>query len=147
MRAPSRRTCTRPPPRIACLQDGAGAYGDPRPGNDRYAIGLDETPVREDGSLVEPSELAAAAERTTEYVSNRLPGLEPRPVDVRHCWVTRLPWGDDGLAAWEVGGLVFVAGNNLFKHAPALGRALAAAAVGDGLPADLRPEARLGQSR
>jgi sarcosine oxidase len=136
-----------PPPRIACLQDGAGAYGDPLPGNDRYAIGLDETPAREDGSLVDPDGLAAAAERTTAYVAERLPGLEPRPVEARHCWVTRLPGGDDAFAAWEVGSLVVVAGNNLFKHAPALGRALAAAALGDGLPTDLQPEARLGQSR
>ena len=31
----------REPAPLACLQDGAaGAYGDPLPGNDRYAIGL-----------------------------------------------------------------------------------------------------------
>jgi sarcosine oxidase len=43
---------------------------------------------------------------------------------------------------WELGALRFVAGGNLFKHAPALGRALA----GD-MPRDLRPEARLGAAR
>jgi sarcosine oxidase len=37
-----------------------------------------------------------------------------------------------------------MAGNNLFKHAPWLGSALAQAAVGDGLADDLRPGARLG---
>ena len=37
-----------------------------------------------------------------------------------------------------------VAGNNLFKHAPRLGRSLAAAAVGEELMPALRPEARLG---
>jgi len=135
------------PPRLACLQDGAGAYGDPLPGNGRYAIGLGETPVREDASLVDPSGLAAAADRTTAYVAERLPGLDPRPVEARQCWVTELPWGGDAIGVWELDRLVLVAGNNLFKHAPALGRALAAAALGDGLPADLRPEARLGQSR
>jgi sarcosine oxidase len=41
-------------------------------------------------------------------------------------------------------GLLFVAGNNLFKHAPALGRALARAAIGDGLTATLRPQSKLG---
>lgn len=54
-----------------------------------------------------------------------LPGLNPDPVGYRHCWVTRLPWSDDGLAVWDHQGAVFVAGHDLFKHAPALGRALA----------------------
>ena len=79
-------------------------------------------------------------------MAGALPGLVPEPVDVRHCWVTALPWGDDGMAAWEAGGLVVAAGNNLFKHAPALGRALAAAALGDGLREELRPEAQLGRA-
>ncbi|MDQ4129568.1 MAG: amino acid oxidase, partial [Actinomycetota bacterium] len=39
----------------------------------------------------------------------------------------------------------FVAGHNLFKQAPRLGRALAAAAAGEELMSDLRPEARLGE--
>jgi sarcosine oxidase len=111
----------REPALLPCLQDGtAGAYGDPLPGNDRYAIGLGDT---------DP----------TEYVAEHLPGLDPRPVETRTCWVTELPWGYDGLAVWEAGALRFVAGNNLFKHAPALGHLLAADALDD-----LRPEARLG---
>ena len=56
-----------------------------------------------------------------------------------HCWVTELPWGHDGLAVWEAGAVWFVAGNNLFKHAPALGRRLAGGEV-----EELRPEMRLG---
>ena len=36
--------------------------------------GLGETPVHEDGSLLEPSGLAAAAERTSTYVGRALPG-------------------------------------------------------------------------
>ena len=111
----------RDPAPLACVQDGAhGAYGDPLPGNDRYAIGLGDR---------EP----------TDYVAERLPGLEPRPVGTRTCWVTELPWGHDALAVWEVGALVFVAGNNLFKHAPALGARLAGGVIGE-----LSPEARLG---
>jgi sarcosine oxidase len=58
--------------------------------------------------------------------------------------VTELPWSTDGIAVWELAGLVVLAGNNLFKHAPALGRALAAAALGDGLKEILHPEAKLG---
>jgi sarcosine oxidase len=133
------------PARLACLQDGsAGAYGDPLPGNRFYAVGMDDTPVHEDGSLLDPSGLAAAAERIDAYVGRALPGVEPRASHARHCWVTEVPWSPDGMAAWEADGLLFVAGNNLFKHAPALGRALAAAAVGDGLAAILRPQSKLG---
>ena len=54
-----------------------------------------------------------------------LPGLDPRPVDHVHCWVTRLPWGDDGVGIWSEDGLTALAGHNLFKQAPALGEALA----------------------
>lgn len=133
------------PDRVACLLDGeTGAYGDPLPGNGAYAVGLGETPVHEDGSVLDAAALAGAQAETDAYVARALPGLEPRPIDVRHCWVTELPWSTDGLAAWESGGLLFVAGNNLFKHAPALGRALARAAVGEGLAPELRPQAKLG---
>jgi sarcosine oxidase len=138
------------PHRLACLLDASGAfgeaggYGDPLPGNAAYAVGLDDTPVHDDGSLIDAGGLAAITERTTAYVSRSLPGLHPEAVDVRHCWVTELPWSPDGFAAWEVGGLLIFAGNRLFKHAPAIGRALARAAVGDGLEPSLHPEAKLG---
>ena len=113
----------REPSPLACLQDStSGAYGDPLPGNDRYAIGLDGT------------------EATHAYVAERLPGLDPRPVEARTCWVTELPWGHDAIAVWEVGAVQFVAGNNLFKHAPAIGWRLAAGAIDE-----LRPEERLGE--
>jgi sarcosine oxidase len=136
--------------RLACLRDGSSAFGEarvygvPLPGNRVYAVGAGETAVHEDGSLLDPSGLAAAAERTNAYVGRALPGVEPRPIDARHCWVTEVPWSPDGIAVWEAGGLRFVAGNNLFKHAPALGRALAREAVGDGLTAILRPQSKLG---
>ena len=89
--------------------------------------------------------LARLAERAGDYVARALPGLHPEPVEPRHCWVTDLPWSTDGIAVWESAGIFFVAGHNLFKHAPWLGRALAGAALGDGLPGDLRPAARLGE--
>jgi sarcosine oxidase len=139
-----------PPARIACLLDRsyavdeAGAYGDPLPGNAAYAVGLGETPVHEDGSLHDATGLAAIADRITAYTARALPGLDATPRDVRHCWVTELPWSTDGIAVWELGGLLMLAGNNLFKHAPALGRLLAGAALDDALPASLRPQAKLG---
>jgi sarcosine oxidase len=55
------------------------------------------------------------------------------------------PWSEDGVAVWEAGGILFVAGHNLFKQAPSLGRALARAATGDGLATELTPQARLGE--
>jgi sarcosine oxidase len=139
-----------PPARLACLQDAsgafgaAGAYADPLPGNGHYAVGLDDTAARPDGSLVDPAALARATARTNAYVARALPGLSPEPAGVRHCWVTELPWSHDAIAAWEAGGLVFLAGGNLFKHAPVLGRMLARAALGEGLDPSLHPRSGLG---
>ena len=140
-----------PPSRLACLQDGSGEFGEmgvyaaPSSGNQQYALGLSQTvDVQEDGSLIDLTGLPTLSERASGYVERALPGLDPAPVDYRHCWVTELPWSGDGLAVWESEGLFLVAGHNLFKHAPALGRSLARAAVGEGLPDELRPEATLG---
>jgi sarcosine oxidase len=114
------------PDRLPCLQDSRfGTYGDPLPGNDRFAVGLDDVPAD-----------------TIAYVARELPGLVPEPVEARNCFVTALPWGPDGMAAWEHDRAVFFAGGNLFKHAPWIGRALAA----DNLPDHLRPDAQLGQA-
>jgi sarcosine oxidase len=141
-----------PPAKLPCLLDGSGAfgeaaYGDPLPGNRAFAVGLGETPIHDDGSLIDAPALARATDRTNAYVAGALPGLEPGPIDVRHCWVTELPWNPDGVAVWEAGGLLVVAGNNMFKHAPLLGRALAAGAVGEGLPPELHPGAKLGSEQ
>jgi sarcosine oxidase len=139
-----------PPDRLACLLDSGdsfgevGGYGDALAGNRAYAVGLDDTPLHEDGSLIDAAGLGKITERTTEYVTRGLPGLDPAPIGARHCWVTELPWSRDGFAVWETGGLLVVAGNHLFKHAPALGQAIAQAALGDELPAILQPDAKLG---
>ena len=139
-----------PPERLACLLDGSGAFGepsayaDPLPGNRVYAVGVDETPVHADGGLVDPDGLAAVAQRTTAYVSRALPGLVPEAVQARHCWITELPWSHDAFAVWTSGGASFMVGHNLFKHAPALGRALAAHAVGEDPGIPLTPDDHLG---
>jgi sarcosine oxidase len=88
--------------------------------------------------------LAAAARRTVAYVNAMLPGVEPTPSQARHCWVTELQWGTDAFAVWSAGGAHFLAGQNLFKHAPAIGEALAALALGQPAEIDLSPDARLG---
>ncbi|ACC41365.1 Monomeric sarcosine oxidase [Mycobacterium marinum] len=139
-----------PPPRLACLQDGAtgfgetGIYAAAEAGNRRYAVGLNEYVDAPGGGLLAPAALARLGERANAYVERALPGLDPAPVDIRHCWVTELPWGSDGVGVWQHDGIFFIAGHNLFKHAPALGSELAAAAGGDHLFDDLRPEAQLG---
>jgi sarcosine oxidase len=144
------RAREQPPAEPACLLDRSGAfgepaaYGDPLPGDRVYAVGLGEAPVHEDGSLLDPAALPALAGRIVSYVTRALPGLEPSPCDVRHCRASELPWSPDGIAVWQLGGLVVLAGNNLFKHAPALGRALAGVGLGDGLEPILHPEAKLG---
>lgn len=140
------------PARVACLQDGSGAFGEvgiyatPLPGNSRYALGLSETVgVRDDGTFIDPAALGSLDERARKYVARALPGLDPEPLEFVHCWVTDLPWNEDGVAVWEADQILFVAGHNLFKQAPSLGRALARAATGDGLAAELTPQARLGE--
>ncbi|MBA2694536.1 MAG: FAD-binding oxidoreductase [Actinobacteria bacterium] len=139
------------PARLATLQDSSGEFGETGiyaaavPGNTAYALGLSQTTeAREDASLVSSGELGDLAARAGDYVRRALPGLDPEPVDVRHCWVTLLPWGEDGMAVWESGGLLFPAGHNLWKQAPALGRKLAAAAAGQELDPVLTPSSRLG---
>jgi sarcosine oxidase len=108
-------------------------------------VGLSEScEAREDGSLLDPAALADLADRAVDYVRAALPGPDPDPVDVRHCWVAELPWGSDAIAVWERGGVLFPAVHNLFKQAPGLGRKLADAADGGELPQALRPEAELG---
>jgi sarcosine oxidase len=140
-----------PPARLSTLQDSSGVFGETGiyaavpEGNVSFAVGLSNiTLARDDGSFAAPQELADLAARASGYVRQALPGLDPDPVDVRHCWVTQLPWGEDGLAVWEHEGILFPVGHNLYKQAPGLGRKLAATAAGEPLPELLRPEARLG---
>jgi sarcosine oxidase len=141
-----------PPERLPCLLAGDGtfgepAYGDAMPGNEAFAVGLGDILIHEDGSLIAPTALAQATERTNAYVSRALPGLDPDPIDVRHCWVTELPWHPDGIAVWEAEGLLILAGGNMFKHAPLLGRRLAGGVLGEGVPESLHPQANLGAER
>lgn len=140
------------PSRLPCLQDSSGDFGEvgtyaaALPGNGRYGVGLSESvALRDGGTFVDPGRLTALADRAVAYVRRALPGLDPTPVEYRHCWVTRLPWNDDGIAAWKHDGLLFAAGHNLFKQAPVLGRALARLALDQEPDVDLSPEARLGK--
>ena len=64
-----------------------------------------------------------------------------------HCWVTELPWSEDGVAVWQSPGVSFVAGHNLFKQAPGLGQALVRGVLDGGVATDLTPGATLGEPR
>jgi sarcosine oxidase len=142
------------PDRLPCLQDSSGKWGEsgiyaaPTPGNRSYAVGLSDTTVAgADSAQLDPGSLAELARRAAAYVERALPGLDAEPLEPRHCWVTALPWSDDGVGVWSSGSIHVVAGHNLFKQAPALGRELAALARGGTLSPELRPEAKLGEPR
>lgn len=130
-----------------CFRPG-GSYGTPTPGAREYSIGVEgngRIPVRDDLSSIEPSGLESVTAGAVDYVKSALPGLIPTPLSFRHCWVTSLPWNTDAIGVWGAEQVYFVAGDNMFKHAPALGRALASAALDGVLADDLRPQARLGE--
>ncbi|QGQ20217.1 FAD-dependent oxidoreductase [Cellulomonas sp. JZ18] len=137
---------------LPTFQDGSGRFGEsgvyasPYPGSRHLAVGLSgHVPAEPGGAVARPDELAALADRTVAYVRRALPGLRPEPVDHVHCWVTALPWGDDGVGIWSADGVTAVAGHNLFKQAPVLGEALATTALTDEVPADWHPRAELGR--
>ncbi|RLV56344.1 FAD-binding oxidoreductase [Aeromicrobium phragmitis] len=138
---------------LATLQDSSGVFGEAgvyaaaAEDRSRYGVGLAaDVPVGEDGTMFAPEGLAEHVQRVVAYVGRALPGLDPEPLDYVHCWVTRLPWGDDGVAVWTADDVTFIAGHNLFKHAPALGRDLASTVLDGSVPALLRPESRLGEA-
>ncbi|WP_298461573.1 FAD-binding oxidoreductase [uncultured Cellulomonas sp.] len=142
-----------PDPRPApTFQDGSGVFGEtgvyasPYPDPRLYAVGLSgSTPAHADGGVVDPADLAELAERTVAYVRRALPGLRPEPVEHVHCWVTRLPWGEDGVGLWSRDGVTALSGHNLFKQAPVLGEALAQTAVSGQVPEPWHHSARLGR--
>jgi sarcosine oxidase len=126
-----------------CLQEQTGAYGEvvyatPVPGEPLYAVGLagddNEVPL----GPGRERDASGLVERISRYVSRALPGLDPEPVEVRLCLTTILPEGSDNFRIWERGPVIALAGDNLFKFAPLLGRLLAAAASGEPPPAWLR---------
>ena len=135
---------------MPCLQDSSGAFGEDAvyaaalPGDREIGLGIAEEVGAEAAGAVDAARLEALAARTRAYVARALPGVDPDPVGSRACWVTRLPWGADGVAVWEAGPVRVLVGHNIFKLAPALGEALADMVTGAPPALDLRPGARLG---
>lgn len=136
-------------PRLACVQDSSGyfgestAYGSPVRGNREYTVGL-ALAAEGDGHGGEPEQLAELTSRTADYMERAMPGLDAGGTVSFQRWIAELPWAADGLAIWQTGDAYFIAGNNLFKLAPALATALAQAVVTGRVEKGLRPEDRLG---
>jgi sarcosine oxidase len=137
-------------PRLACLQDSskvfgeASAYGSPVRGNRSYAVGLalsTELDFEADGE----DPLLALTDQTRAYVEKAFPGLDGKGAISFQRWVTELPWAADGLAIWQQGDAYFIAGHNLFKLAPALGKTLADSVVAGEVEPGFGPEDRLGE--
>ena len=136
---------------LAALQDSTGhhgqrVYGSPLPDGEHYAVGLSGDEGELDPYTSPITAIRAVREGLIEYVARAMPGLDPDPVAWVNCWVTRLPWGSDAMACYTDGTNLFIAGNNLFKHAPALGELLAAAAADDKFPKELSDSCRLGSA-
>jgi sarcosine oxidase len=127
---------------LPSLQDLSGVHGEtvyagPVPGEGTYVVGLsgpdNEVPAGQGG-------VDRLVRRIAGYVERALPGLEPEPIDVRLCLTTMLPEGGDTFRIWRAGSVLVLAGDNLFKFGPVLGRLLAGAAEGEPLPAWMAEE-------
>jgi sarcosine oxidase len=135
----------RQPARLAGLQDSSGThgelvYGAPCADSDHYVVGLvgpDSDAGCDQATGFLSSSIASLVERIQKYVSQGLGGLLPEVVSLRLCHTTKLGEEKDAFAVWAVDDVVAIAGNNLFKFAPALGRVLADAAVKNEVPSSV----------
>ena len=140
--------------RLPTLQDGSGQFGfsgiyaAAYPHRSAYGLGLsDSVDADSDGTIVDGDTLARFAHDARAYVSRALPGFDSTPTGIVHCWVTTLPWGDDGVGIWQNGPVLAVAGHNLFKHAPTIGETLALAVDVGSVPTPFTPADKLGAAQ
>ncbi|GAA2777971.1 hypothetical protein GCM10010470_08950 [Saccharopolyspora taberi] len=129
-----------------CWVDKSGAfgetvYGSPIGTTGRYVFGLIGTgvdvPMDGNGAVPPGSAMEDHVRRVSEYVRRAMPGIDPEPVGVRVCVMTKLPGGSDAFGVWQNGGVTAVTGHNLFKLAPVLGEKIADAAVHERVPAEI----------
>jgi sarcosine oxidase len=122
---------------LAGLQDGSGVHGElvygvPCGDGERYVVGLvgpdgDADCDQETGLL--SSDVTSLVQSIQRYVASVLEGLLPEVTSLRLCHTTKLGENKDAFAVWAADNVVAIAGNNLFKFGPALGRVLAEAVV------------------
>lgn len=119
-------------------QYGETVYGSPIGSTGRYVLGLIgdavDVPLTPAGALPPGRSMEEHVRRVSNYVRAALPGLDPHPVGVRVCVMTKLPAGSDAFRAWHTPGVTALTGHNLFKLAPVLGELLADTALTDHLP-------------
>lgn len=123
----------------ACWQDRSGTFGErvyavPTTDGRTYSIGLvDESDgLEQDRSrlLDDDAHLERIVKRTNAYVERALPGLDPGPRGYRLCTSTSLAGADgDDFRFWSSGPFLAVAGGNLYKMAPLIGRHVAEAII------------------
>jgi sarcosine oxidase len=129
--------------RFACLQDGSGSYGEsvyggPAGDGRHYVVGLIGADLSDRAAADRFSkDVQQVIQRISTYVERALPSLDPEPVGVRVCATTKLPAGKDAFAVWATDEVVAIAGNNLFKFAPALGTLLGRALLDGTVPRPL----------
>ena len=131
-----------PSQRLAGLQDSSGThgelvYGAPCADDERYVVGLvgtDSDANCDQATGILSSDTASLVRRIQNYVSRALGGLFPEVASLRLCHTTKLGEEKDAFAVWAGEDVLAVAGNNLFKFAPALGRVLADAVVRNEVP-------------
>jgi sarcosine oxidase len=134
-----------PSKRLAGLQDSSGAhgemvYGGPCGDGERYVVGLvgpDSDASCDQTTGILSSDVTSLVRRIQAYVSRALAGLLPELASIRLCHTTKLGEDKDAFAIWTADNVVAVAGNNLFKFAPALGRVLAEAATRNEVPSSV----------
>ena len=120
---------------LPSLQEQSGVYGETVyggaiPGEALYVVGLGGP----DSVVGEGESVGDLVRRIGAYVGRALPGLDPEPVEVRLCLSTGLSERHDDFRLWRAGSVLLLAGDNLFKFAPLLGRVLAGAAAGEPVP-------------
>jgi sarcosine oxidase len=131
-----------PSRRLAALQDSSGShgelvYGAPCPDSESYVVGLvgpDSDASCDQATGILSTDIGSLVRRVQSYVTRALSGLLPEVASLRLCHTTKLGDEKDAFAVWAADNVVAIAGNNLFKFAPALGRVLADAAVKNEAP-------------
>ncbi|MGN9908986.1 NAD(P)/FAD-dependent oxidoreductase [Phytohabitans sp. LJ34] len=131
---------------LPCWVDRSGAngemvYGSPIGRTGQYVVGLIgdgvDIALTDEGALPAGRTMDEHVRRVSAYVRRALPGLEPTPVGVRVCVMSKLPAGSDSFGGWHTDGVTASTGHNLFKLAPVLGELLADAAQHNRLPVEL----------
>lgn len=98
----------------------------------RWSIGMDFSPAEVAWERGRAAVVEMSRERVTEYVREVLVGVDDEIVEEVYC---DFPSGlGDGVHVATTGPVSVVWGNNLFKHAPAIGQTLANAAINGTTP-------------